>query len=112
MRRRIRLYAAMVVTVGAAAPLPEGPCDIYGAAGTPCVAAHSTTRSLYASYHGALSQIARQSDGKTFDVQGVQASAATSGQYANAAAQDAFCANTTCVITVIYDQSGKGNHLY
>ena len=34
------------------------------------------------------------------------------GGYANAAAQDAFCANTICVINVIYDQSGKGNHLY
>ena len=38
---------AMAQTVGAA---PPGPCDIYGAAGTPCVAAHSTTRALYASY--------------------------------------------------------------
>jgi hypothetical protein len=28
---------------------PEGPCDIYAAAGTPCVAAHSSTRALYAS---------------------------------------------------------------
>jgi len=27
------------------------------------------------------------------------------------AAQDAFCANTVCWITQIYDQSGKGNHL-
>ena len=31
-------------------PRPQGPCDIYGAAGTPCVAAHSTTRALYAAY--------------------------------------------------------------
>jgi hypothetical protein len=30
---------------------------------------------------------------------------------ANAAAQDAFCAGTTCLITIIYDQSGRGNHL-
>ena len=34
------------------------------------------------------------------------------GGYADAAAQDAFCAKTTCVINLIYDQSGKGNHLY
>jgi hypothetical protein len=33
------------------------------------------------------------------------------GGLAGAASQDAFCANTTCVITLIYDQSGKGNHL-
>src|ERR1041384_6240215 len=29
-----------------------GPCDIYGAGGTPCVAAHSTTRALYSAYNG------------------------------------------------------------
>ena len=28
--------------VGAAPPRPRGPCDIYDAAGTPCVAARST----------------------------------------------------------------------
>ena len=33
------------------------------------------------------------------------------GGYANAAAQDEFCANTYCWITILYDQSGKGNHL-
>lgn len=35
-------------------PRPEGPCDIYTAAGTPCVAAHSSTRALYASFNGPL----------------------------------------------------------
>src|SRR5713226_809742 len=34
-----------------------------------------------------------------------------SGGTANAAAQDSFCAGTTCVITEIYDQSGHGNNL-
>src|SRR5678816_396948 len=33
---------------------PPGPCDIYAAAGAPCVAAHSTTRALYAAYSGPL----------------------------------------------------------
>ena len=33
------------------------------------------------------------------------------GGYANAAAQDAFCANTYCWISIIYDQSPKHNHL-
>jgi hypothetical protein len=41
-----------------------GPCDIYGAAGTPCAAAHSTTRALCASYKGALYQVTRESDGR------------------------------------------------
>jgi hypothetical protein len=90
---------------------PEGPCDIYAAAGCPCVAAHSTTRALYASYNGPLYQVMRQSDGKTLDVGVVQPSAGDAGGYADATAQDAFCANTYCWITKIYDQSGMGNHL-
>ncbi|HVO74667.1 MAG TPA: arabinofuranosidase catalytic domain-containing protein [Ignavibacteriaceae bacterium] len=90
---------------------PEGPCDIYAAAGTPCVAAHSSTRALYASYNGPLYQVVRQSDGKTLDIGVVQASEGDPGGYADAAEQDAFCANTYCWITILYDQSGKGNNL-
>ena len=41
-------------------PRPKGPCDIYAAASDPCVAAHSTTRALYASYNGPLYQVLRQ----------------------------------------------------
>jgi non-reducing end alpha-L-arabinofuranosidase len=92
-------------------PRPQGPCDIYAAAGCPCVAAHSTTRALYAAYSGPLYQVIRQSDGKALDVGVIQASAADAGGYADAAAQDAFCSGTSCVVSRIYDQSGKGNHL-
>jgi hypothetical protein len=53
----------------------------------------------------------RQSDGKTLDIGVVQPSAGDAGGYADAAAQDAFCVNTYCWITKIYDQSGMGNHL-
>ena len=98
----------------ASPPRPKGPCDIYAAAGDPCVAAHSTTRALYASYNGPLYQILRQSDGKTLDigvVQPVASPAPDAGGYANAAAQDAFCANTYCWISKIYDQSPKHNDL-
>src|SRR5579871_6342440 len=93
---------------------PKGPCDVYAEAGDACVAAHSTTRALYASYNGPLYQVIRQSDGKTLDIGVVQPSASPvpdAGGYADAAAQDAFCANTSCWISTIYDQSGKGNHL-
>ena len=90
---------------------PQGPCDIYAAAKTPCVAAHSSTRALYAAYNGPLYQIMRQSDGKKLDIGVVPASAKDAGGYADAAAQDAFCANTYCWITTLYDQSGHGNHL-
>jgi hypothetical protein len=44
------------------------PCDIYGAAGTACVAAYSTVRALYSSYGGPLYQVRRVSDGATADV--------------------------------------------
>ena len=93
---------------------PKGPCDIYAAAGDPCVAAHSTTRALYASYNGSLYQVLRQSDGKTLDIGVVQPGASPvpdAGGYADAAAQDTFCANTYCWISIIYDQSPKHNDL-
>jgi non-reducing end alpha-L-arabinofuranosidase len=90
----------------AAPAKPNGPCDIYGAAGDPCVAAHSTTRALYAAYDGPLYQVLRQSDGRTLDIRVVRP-----GGYAGADAQDAFCAGTYCWITTIYDQSPKHNDL-
>jgi non-reducing end alpha-L-arabinofuranosidase len=90
---------------------PKGPCDIYAAAGDACVAAHSTTRALYASYNGPLYQVLRQSDLKSLDVGIVRPSASDAGGYADASAQDKFCANTYCWITKIYDQSPKHNDL-
>jgi hypothetical protein len=83
-----------------------GPCDIYSSGGTPCVAAHSTTRALYSAYSGSLYQVRRASDRATLDIKPRSA-----GGVANAADQDSFCARTTCVIATIYDQSGRGNHL-
>jgi hypothetical protein len=97
-----------------APPRLQGPCDIYAAAGSACVAAHSTTRALYASYNGPLYQVLRQSDGKTLDIGVVQPAAAPvldAGGYADAALQDAFCANTYCWITTVYDQSPQHNDL-
>ncbi|SEK51889.1 arabinofuranosidase catalytic domain-containing protein [Streptacidiphilus jiangxiensis] len=100
------LLAMLVGPAGAARAATSEPCDIYAAAGTPCVAAHSTTRALYASYSGALYQVKRLSDGATTDVH-----PAAAGGVANAATQDAFCASSACFITEIYDQSGHGNNL-
>ena len=99
----IATFAAVSVSA-AAPPRPAGPCDIY-AANTPCVAAHSTTRALYASYNGPLYQVKREADAKTLDIR------VDAGGYANAAAQDSFCLNTLCVINRIYDQSGHSNDL-
>jgi hypothetical protein len=83
---------------------PTGPCDIYAAAGTPCVTAHATVRSLSSRYTGPLYQVKR-ADGRLLDIGTI------AGGFADAAAQDRFCAGTLCYINRIYDQSGKGNDL-
>ena len=85
----------------------SGPCDIYGAAGNPCVSAHSTTRALFAAYSGKLYQVQRASDKAKKDI-----GTLSPGGYANAAAQDSFCAGTKCTTTVIYDQSSQHNDLH
>jgi hypothetical protein len=95
-----------VTLVGAPVLAAAGPCDLYASGGTPCVAAHSTTRALYSGYGGSLYQVKRWSDSTTKDI-GVL----STGGRANAATQDTFCAGTYCSITRIYDQSGHGNHL-
>ena len=106
------VVAALTTVPAMAAPSrPQGPCDIYAKAGYPCVAAHSTTRSLTASYNGPLYQVKRESDGRTLDIPVVKPSASDAGGYADAPMQEAFCAKTICVIQRIYDQSGSGNDL-
>ncbi|KDR69446.1 hypothetical protein GALMADRAFT_77442 [Galerina marginata CBS 339.88] len=95
-----------LVLVATSSLVAAGPCDLYASGGTPCVAAHSTTRALFNSFNGALYQVQRGSDSKTTNISPVSA-----GGVANAATQDSFCASTTCVITTIFDQTGRGNHL-
>jgi hypothetical protein len=87
-------------------PTGTGVCDIFASGGTPCVAAHSTVRALLGAYTGSLYQVTRASDQTTKDI-GVL----SPGGFANSATQDTFCAGTTCTISIIYDQSGKNNHL-
>ena len=113
LRRALLLAAAaaaltvsgLAVAASSQAATSE-PCDIYAAAGTPCVAAHSTVRALYAAYNGPLYQVKRASDGTTTNIDTLSA-----GGYANAATQNSFCAGTTCTITEIYDQSPNHNNL-
>lgn len=82
------------------------PCDIYASGNTPCVAAHSTTRALFSAYSGALYTVQRGSDSTALDIK-----PASAGGIARASDQDKFCANTTCTITKIYDQTSQANHL-
>jgi non-reducing end alpha-L-arabinofuranosidase len=84
----------------------ERPCDIYAAGNTPCVAAYSTVRALYGAFKGILYQVQRKSDNATKDIPVL-----TAGGFVDSAQQEAFCANTTCTIPIIYDQSPKANHL-
>jgi len=81
-------------------------CDIYGAAGTPCVAAHSMTRALYADYTGNLYEVQRSSDNTRLSI-GVKGA----GGVADSASQDTFCTGTSCTVETIFDQSPELNHI-
>ena len=117
LRRRTGLILALVLSVaiamlglGAAATKASAatslPCDIYASGGTPCEAAYSTTRALYASYNGPLYQIQRASDNSTLNI-GLQ----STGGVVNSAPQVSFCSGTSCTITQLYDQTTNGNNL-
>jgi hypothetical protein len=75
----------------------QGPCDIYEAAGQPCVAAHSTVRALYGAYAGNLYQVTRESDNTTLDIPVL-----SPGGFADSAQQDTFCAGTDCTILRVW----------
>ena len=96
------LLATLVSLSEAAAP-----CDIFQEYGTPCVAAHSIVRALYADFHGPLYAVRRFSDRATLDIYTLKA-----GGVADAASQDLYCAGKGgCTISTIYDQSPEKNHL-
>src|SRR5579875_3734561 len=80
------------------------PCDIYARAHTPCVAAYSPTRALFARYDGPLYEVRRASDRATLKVGLLRR-----GGYANVVPQNRFCARTSCVVTTIYDQTADHN---
>jgi hypothetical protein len=115
--RRMRLAVAFLFALAIAVPmLTTGavsaqaasssslPCDIYAAGGTPCEAAYSTTRALFASYAGPLYQVQRISDNSHLDI-GLE----STGGVVNVAPQNTFCAGTLCNITEIYDQTPNAN---
>jgi len=95
-----------VVDPTSSSQLNGSACDIYTYYGTPCVGAFSTTRAMYADYAGPLYQVQRASNGATADV-GLQ----SKGGRVRASDQDSFCANTSCIITRLYDQSPRKNDL-
>ncbi len=81
------------------APLP---CAVLGDAGHECVSAHSTVRIIVPGYEGPLYQVEKSQ--QTLDIGAVDG-------YADAAAHIDFCGPIGCMISIVYDQSGRGNHL-
>jgi len=69
------------------------------------VAAHSMVRALYDGYAGPLYSVQRSSDKATVEI-GVIA-----GGLADSSKQDEFCADATCTVQRIFDQSPQANHL-
>lgn len=115
----------------ATATVAAAPCDIYKGAGTPCAAAHSVVRALFAAGRRPLYQLRRYGDNATLDIYALPAA---HGGVANASAHTDFCsephpppppptpypphwpgggypARADCVVSIIYDQTGNGNHL-
>ena len=82
------------------------PCDIFAAAGTPCVGAFSLLRSLFSAYDGPLYVVRRASDNTTRAIPVV-----APGGLANVTVQESFCAGTDCVVWRIVDQSQYNNDL-
>src|SRR5580692_10726620 len=84
----VTLALGGLLASGASSPsraATQEPCDIYASAGTPCVAAHSTTRALFAAYDGPLYQVRRASTNTTTNIGPISA-----GGAANAATQNSF----------------------
>ena len=123
VRRRMRLAAAFLLAaalavtalalpalgsapVAAATATATLPCDIYAAGKTPCEAAYSTTRALFAAYDGPLYQVRRSSDGSSLNI-GLKAT----GGVVDSAPQVSFCAGTACTITEFYDQTANANNM-
>lgn len=90
----------------------QGPCDVYAAASTPCVAAYSTIRRLYSTYTGPLYQVRNGSSAKNTGTGGMTKDILmTADGFADTAPQDTFCAGTICTVSKLYDQSGNANHI-
>ena len=103
------LAAALAIpgfSATAARAATTGPCDIYASGGTPCEAAYSTTRALFAAYSGPLYQVQRASDSTFLNV-GLE----SAGGVVNVAPENSFFAGTTCTIAELYDQTANANNM-
>ncbi len=94
------------------APETVPPCDLFEAAGYPCVAAHSSVRILRSKYTGPLYQLCGgealpgpdSCQGEALDIRPLE------GGYADAASHAEFCAGQEeCTITKLYDQAAHAS---
>ena len=109
---------SLVLLLALVASAHAAPCDIYAGAGTPCAAAHSMVRALFAHGSGPLYQLKRFHDNATLDIYPL-----ARGGFADAASHDKFCAGAQsqldpsyppradCVVSKLYDQTGNANDL-
>jgi hypothetical protein len=88
------------------------PCDVLTSGGNQCVSAHSTVRVIVSGYTGPLYQLCKgtASPGPA-SCKGTTQDIGSKNGYADSAAHDAFCADGSCTITKIYDQTPKKNDL-
>lgn len=99
--------SSAVTEAANALPLP---CDTAAAANTPCSAAHSVTRLLTRNYRGPLFQLQRASDNAKQDIYPYTSSTLPNGGdrqqigSANVRSANAFCNDTSCAVSYIYDQ--------
>jgi hypothetical protein len=106
-------------------PRPLLPCDIFEAAGYPCVSAHSTVRVLRLGYEGPLYQLCRSGSvagpnscqGEALDIfpapvgttcDSLCSEISVEG-YANVCEHRAFCEGVQCTITKLYDQAAHAS---
>lgn len=93
------------------APLP---CEVVAKdpGGAACVAAHSTVRVIVPGYKGPLYQLCKGAAQRGPDsCKGTVQDVSSIDGFADVDAHNVLCANESCTITKIYDQSGRGNHL-
>jgi hypothetical protein len=68
-------------------------------------------RVLSSTYTGPLYQVRKGGPDPNTGSGGEVLDIGIDGGFADAAAQDAFCGNSTCTVSILYDQSGVGNDL-
>jgi len=112
----LMLFGVMVTMTSAASVTPvrpQGPCDVYAAAGDPCVAAHSSTRALYRRLPWPAlpgpAPVGQHDPGhRPSSSPPLRMRAGTPTR----PRRTPFCANTYCWIAkLLRDQSGHGNDL-